>query len=247
MNEIEIKDAVDHMVQERQLIAPWWHTLLMIAPIAFFSVMGGGKHTERSLATHHAAQYLATMAFEWVLAALALWGIRMKKVSLRQLLGERRSSPREWLTDIGAAAIFWIWAMAVLAAIAVVLKLAGLNMPEKTIAGLAPHTAMEMLLWVLLSVSAGICEELVFRGYLLQQFTRMSGKVWIGVLCSSLLFGGAHGYEGAGGMIAITAYGAMFCVLAIRRRSLRAGMMAHAWHDSITGVALVILKHVKAI
>lgn len=240
--------AVDTSVKkERQLIAPWWHTLLMIAPIAFFSVMGGGKRAQHSLGTHHVAQYLSTMAFEWVLAGIALWGIRMKKVPLRQLLGERRSGIKAWFTDVGVAALFWIWAMAVLAAIGLVLKLAHFTMPEKTIAGLAPHNAVELLLWILLSVSAGICEELVFRGYLLQQFTRMSGKVWVGVLCSSLLFGGAHGYEGAGGMIAITAYGAMFCVLAIKRRSLRAGMMAHAWHDSITGVALIILKHVKAI
>ena len=60
---------------------------------------------------------------------------------------------------------------------------------------------------------------------------------------SSLLFGAGHGYEGVGGMIAITAYGALFCVLAILRRSLRAGMIAHAWHDSITGIALAIAKH----
>ena len=48
-------------------------------------------------------------------------------------------------------------------------------------------------------------------------------------------------------MIAITAYGAMFCVLAIKQRSLHKTMMAHAWYDSITGVALLILKHAKAI
>jgi len=75
--------------------------------------------------------------------------------------------------------------------------------------------------WILLSISAGICEELAFRGYLLQQFASIGNRLWLGVLASSLLFGLAHGYEGVSGIIAITAYGAMFCVLAIRRRSLR--------------------------
>jgi hypothetical protein len=93
-----------------------------------------------------------------------------------------------------------------------------------------------------LSVSAGICEEFVFRGYLQQQFTRATGRVWAGVLVSALLFGGAHGYEGIAGMLMITVYGALFSVLAIKRRSLRAGMMAHGWHDSITGLLLWALK-----
>jgi hypothetical protein len=67
--------------------------------------------------------------------------------------------------------------------------------------------------------------------------------VWLGVLCSSLLFGVSHGYEGAAGMIAITAYGAMFCALAIVRDSLRPGMIAHAWHDIFSGVMLALIRH----
>jgi hypothetical protein len=101
-------------------------------------------------------------------------------------------------------------------------------------------------LWVLLSISAGICEELTFRGYLLQQFSRAGQRLWIGVLASSLLFGVAHGYEGASGIIAITIYGAMFCLLTIKRDSLRPGMMAHAWHDIFSGIALMLLKHAHA-
>jgi hypothetical protein len=71
----------------------------------------------------------------------------------------------------------------------------------------------------------------------------MGAGLWIGVACSSLLFGVSHGYEGAAGMIAITAYGAMFCVLAILRKGLRPGMIAHAWHDIFSGVMLAMLRH----
>jgi hypothetical protein len=66
------------------------------------------------------------------------------------------------------------------------------------------------------------------------------------VLASSLIFGVAHGYEGASGIIAITVYGAMFCLLTIKRDSLRPGMMAHAWHDIFSGIALMLLKHAHA-
>ncbi len=43
-------------------------------------------------------------------------------------------------------------------------------------------------------------------------------------------------------MLMITVYGALFSVLAIKRGSLRAGMIAHAWHDSFTGLLLWALK-----
>jgi membrane protease YdiL (CAAX protease family) len=108
---------------------------------------------------------------------------------------------------------------------------------------LAPGSAIELLLFLLLSLSAGICEELVFRGYLQQQFTRVSHRTWIGIASSAVVFGCAHGYEGLAGILLIAAYGAMFGVLAQFRRGLRTGMIAHAWHDSLSGVALMWLRH----
>ena len=155
----------------------------------------------------------------------------------------RRPALRDWRDDLVIAAAFWIASVIILAAIGFVFKLAHLSTPQKALAQLAPQNAFELLLWVILSISAGICEELTFRGYLLQQFTSIKGKLWIGVLASSLLFGVAHGYEGASGMIAITIYGALFCMLAIKRDSLRPGMMAHAWQDIFSGIALMLLKH----
>jgi hypothetical protein len=57
------------------------------------------------------------------------------------------------------------------------------------------------------------------------------------------MFGCAHGYEGIAGVLLIAAYGAMFSVLTLIRRGLRTAMIAHAWHDSVSGVALVSLRH----
>lgn len=143
---------------------------------------------------------------------------------------------------MAAAGLFWIFSLIVLATLAIILRLFHLESAQKQISQLAPASLAEAALWIALSVSAGICEEFVFRGYLQQQFTRATGRVWVGVLVSALLFGGAHGYEGIAGMLMITVYGALFSVLAIKRSSLRPGMMAHGWHDSITGILLWALK-----
>ncbi len=228
-------------------VAPWWHTLLMMVPVVVLSVMGARRSHGGAdgLAAHHARQYAATLVFEWLLFALAWWGLRIRRTALREVTGARPEGWRGWMETLGAAAVFWLAAMLVLTAVGLLLQHAHLASPQKTIAKLAPENAAELALWLALSLSAGIAEEFVFRGYMLRQFARVSCSFWAGVLVSSLLFGFAHGYEGLSGMLAITIFGALFCMLVRVRGSIFAGMMAHAWHDAFTGIALAILKHAR--
>ena len=230
-------------------IAPLWHTLLLAVVILSVSVVGlqMRSHTA-ALETHHSRKYLATLAYEWVLAAAVLWGITLRRVPLRVLLGEWQSNRKAWLSDLGLGLAFWVWSAVVLAAVGYLLTLAHLRLPASTVASLAPAHLGELLLFLVLSLSAGFCEELLFRGYLQQQCTRLArGRVWVGVLASSLLFGLAHLYEGAAGVISITLFGVMFSLLAIRRRSLRPAMIAHGWHDALSGFILFLLQHTHAL
>lgn len=223
-------------------VAPWWHTAILVLLLVGTSLLGARAAHRDVAAAHHVGRYLVGIGAEWVLLLLTWVGLRMKHVSIAELVGFRRGfdALRE---DVAAAAVFWAAAFVVLAMIGLALEAAGLSAPQKTLMAIAPNTPLEVLLWVMLSMSAGFCEEFVFRGYLLRQFASMGAGLWIGVACSSLLFGVSHGYEGAAGMIAITAYGAMFCALAILRKSLRPGMMAHAWHDIFSGAMLMLLRH----
>lgn len=223
-------------------VAPWWHTALLAALLIGTSIVSGLQAHHPGLASHHASRYITGLIFEWIMLLVAWWGLRLRRVSLAELIGFRPGL-RAFAEDLGAAAIFWVMAMIVLAAIAILLRLFHLASPQKTIAALAPQTPLQMILWIALSLSAGFCEETVFRGYFLRQFTSPAQRLWIGILVSSLLFGISHGYEGASGMIAITVFGALFCILAIMRSSLRPGMIAHAWHDIFTGAALALLHH----
>jgi hypothetical protein len=227
---------------DRTPVAPWWHCGLMIAIIAAASAFGSMRSAKTTMASHHLGNYGVTLAWEWALAGLAYWGIRLRGTPLRQILGVRRRGLHEFLIDVASAGIFWIFSLVVLAVLAVILRLFHLESAQKQISQLAPASVAEAALWIALSVSAGICEEFVFRGYLQQQFTRATGRTWAGVAASALLFGAAHGYEGIAGMLMITIYGALFSVLAIKRGSLRAGMIAHGWHDSFTGLLLWALK-----
>ena len=89
----------------------------------------------------------------------------------------------------------------------------------------------------------GFVEEIVFRGYLQRQFIGWArGRGSTGVLVSAVIFGGAHGYQGARSMVLLSVFGLLFSLLALYRRSLRAGIFAHDWHDFISGLALALLR-----
>ena len=78
------------------------------------------------------------------------------------------------------------------------------------------------------SIVAGVCEEIVFRGYLQRQLP-------IGVASQAIVFGVSHGYQGVRSIINITVIGLLFGVAAKWRRGLVPGMIAHAATD-IAGV-----------
>ncbi len=194
---------------------------------------------------HRALNYGVTMAWEWVLAGLTYWGLRLRHVSLRRVLGVQRRGASAWLEDAGIALGFWFCSLLILGALALLLRPLHLN-PESirtVVSKLAPSTPFELVLWFCMSLTAGVCEEFLFRGYMQQQFSVWTRRAWAGVLCSALLFGAAHSYEGIAGMMLITAYGALFGVLARVRHSLRAGAMAHTWHDALSGFVLFIAHH----
>src|SRR5579862_5190073 len=70
-----------------QPVAPWWHTAIVIVVILGASILTSSQAKATSLAQHHLRHYAFTIVWEGVLAALAWWGIRMRRVPVRQLLG----------------------------------------------------------------------------------------------------------------------------------------------------------------
>jgi membrane protease YdiL (CAAX protease family) len=65
----------------------------------------------------------------------------------------------------------------------------------------------------------------------------------VGIFLSAAAFGAAHAYQGFRMVILIGLYGAMFGILTYWRGSVRPGMIAHAWNDSLNGVLAVLGTH----
>jgi len=100
-----------------------------------------------------------------------------------------------------------------------------------------------MIRFVLLSLTAGICEEVLFRGYLLWYLSCLVPTVaaW---LAGALLFGMAHAYQGSGGVLRTGLVGAGLVALYVISGSLWLPMILHAFVDVNSGLlAYAYLKH----
>ncbi len=227
------------------LLAPLWHTGVILLLLLGISAVNVFTSHLASQSRSHYALYSATLVWEWIMLALVHWGLLMRGTPLRRLLGLRRRGATELWTDIAIALGFWFGSLIVLGAAGFLLRFTRLH-PEDIrgiVSRMAPASPGELVLWFALAISAGICEELIFRGYLQQQCSALTRRVWLGIAISAVFFGLAHGYEGKSGMLLIALYGALFGILAHLRRSLRAGMFAHAWHDSLSGLVLYFGNH----
>jgi hypothetical protein len=189
---------------------------------------------------HRVRLYVATLLFEWLLFGLIVAGVRRSGAPLYIILGDRWRTVRQVARDIGIAAAFWLVSTGLLFIFAWLLRIAahGPNMQF-----MLPHGGAEIALWLALSVTAGICEEVIFRGYLQRQFIVFTKSVPAGILLSAAAFGAAHAYQGLRMVVLIALYGAMFGILAHWRGSVRPGMIVHAWQDSLSGVLAGAMKH----
>ncbi len=227
-----------------RLLAPWWHTAILVAVLSLASINGmRGKHP---LVAHGSRlpEYIWTIIWEWMLVGFIWLGIR-QRMRLRDLIGGSWAKLEDFFLDVVYAAAFWLCAMFVLAMTAKLMHLdqgGRIESMRKQLGFLVPQTKLELAVWFCVSTTAGFCEEIIFRGYLQRQFAAMGNSMLVGVVLSALVFGASHGYEGVARMVLIAIYGLMFGLLAWWRGSLRPGMIAHAWHDALSGAALRMLK-----
>ena len=174
--------------------------------------------------------YLSAIISQWVLAGLGVVivvtiGPGFRAIGFRALPG--------------AAFVRWTLLLTVvsLAALGVVLLLERHGWwPEEPelVRLLLPETRREKLLAVLmLAPTAALCEEFLYRGYLLAQFSCWIEPVpwaWIG---SSVAFGLAHAYQGLNGMVRAALLGGLLAYPVIYLGSLYPAMVAHFVIDAV--------------
>lgn len=214
-------------------LAPAAHTAVLLAVLIGVSLTTA--HLRQGFAERHGrpALYLILIAWQGLLVLFVAWGLRLRQVRLRDIAGAQWRSFADALLDLGIAAVFWVGIVPVLGVVSSVLDL-GAN--RDVTAYFLPRSGIEMLLWAALSMTAGSCEEIIFRGYLQRQLAAWAGHPWAGLTLSAAVFGLAHGYLGPARMVQMGVLGALFGALALWRRSLRPGILAHTWTNLFAGL-----------
>jgi uncharacterized protein len=215
-------------------VAPAGHTAVVLFLMLGLSYVGGHIDLPGMVGTHgRAPSYLVVILTEWATVAFICWGLSRRGIRMSDLVGGSWARPVHLLRDLGLGIAFiLIFGGAVLQGLAYLLKV----IPAQTMRAMMPQTQSEMILWVLMSLTAGFCEEVIFRGYLQRQFSALTHSLVGGILLQAIVFGLSHGYQGWKLMSIIAVYGACFGVLAHWRRSLRPGMLGHALQDSAGGL-----------
>ena len=217
------------------------HTILVLAALGGWAIWHKSFADQLSTAANpnRVRFYIVTLFYEWLLFVLVVAGVRRRGASVLIVLGDHWHSARQVLRDIGIAGGFWIVAWVLLWIFGWLLRIAALGRNVSML----PHRGIELASWIALSVTAGICEETIFRGYLQRQFMALTKSAPAGILLSAATFGAAHTYQGFRMVILIGLYGAMFGILAYWRGSVCPGMIAHAWQDSLNGVLASAIRH----
>jgi membrane protease YdiL (CAAX protease family) len=100
-----------------------------------------------------------------------------------------------------------------------------------------PHTRRELRGFVGVSITAGVVEEIVYRGFIFWYLGQFM-PLWAVVIFSSVAFGVAHSYQGPNGAVRCGLTGLAFGIFYVVTGSIWLPIVAHALLDVLQGLAL---------
>lgn len=218
----------------RAPLAPRWHTAVLVGLYLAVAALGTLLQA-RGAAVGPAPGAHGRVASAYAPLLLVQWGtafyvcrVGRPASALRALLGAPWRSARGVALDLALAALAWglIRGVEALAAVET----------APSVTALLPQGPAELAAWVVVAVSVGVCEELVFRAYLLTQLEAFTASAPAAVVLQALLFGLAHAEQGPGAAARVALYGLGLGALARWRGGLRAGIVAHVATDLASGL-----------
>jgi membrane protease YdiL (CAAX protease family) len=180
---------------------------------------------------HRLSAYWSSIATLWVLGATAwLVGTRDGGLEAIGLLPLPFVPLLGWTVGLTAAGLGVMLVSRVVGR-AVVIR-------ERAILGrLLPRSPQEKRVFAVLSVAAGVGEELAFRGYAIPVLAVAVGLPW-SVALTSVTFGVLHAYQGRIGMLRTGVMGVVLALGMLGSGSLVPVILAHVLVDLVGGLVL---------
>jgi membrane protease YdiL (CAAX protease family) len=178
--------------------------------------------------------YIITMIIEWALAIIVLAWWLYKRRTLSDL-GLGLETDLGW--KIGSAVALVACGLYVAQTILVLGNRQKLEQTRKQLEplrALLPQDRREMRTFLALSITAGVCEELLYRGFLFAFLYSLFGA-WPAVVLSAIAFGFGHAYQGVTGILKTGGAGLVMAGLFLLSGSLWVLMLLHAVVDASGG------------
>lgn len=182
------------------------------------------------------ALYLSTILFQWTAALVTTWRALARGLSLEEI----GLSPFHWIRLL-------LWALVGGALLGLLhwLNLRRMGRVDSERKSqlraiserILPQSRVELVPYLALAVTAGICEEFLYRGFAMGAFFRAGLPPWLVILLSSVLFGMAHLYQGRSGFLGTSILGLIFATARIAYHSVVPVMVWHAVVDVVAGIA----------
>jgi membrane protease YdiL (CAAX protease family) len=177
--------------------------------------------------------YCSTIAFQWMATSVAAWRAWAHGLTASQLgLAVPNRLKLLVITVLGAVLIVTLqW-----------LNLRRMGRSTSPLRGplralaerILPQSTMELIPFLALAVTAGLCEEFLYRGFAMAVLTRSGLPTFAVVILSAILFGMAHLYQGRAGFVSTTLLGIL---LGVSRAALGSLVPVVAWHMGVDVVA----------
>ncbi len=180
--------------------------------------------------------YASTIAFQWLLAAVVGWRVWAHNYNAQQLGLIFQGKTRLIIAGlVGAAIIATLQWLNLRRVSRIPVELRG---PLQAIAErILPQSGVELPPYFALAITAGLCEEFLYRGFAMAALTQAGLAASLVVLVSSVLFGLAHSYQGRGGIVMTFAVGLVLGVSRLTYNSLIPAVFWHSAIDIMAGVA----------
>lgn len=227
------------------VVISWLLANFMIVPAIFIPLVGANPWLRHLLASHDTLTLLI-IGFSYVPITLALICavlvpyMRRRGWSLRELIGLKSLSPRWYDPFLAPPAYVVYFVLAIVMSGLVRVFLPHINMNEAQDFGIrSPHDLLSYgLVFLMLVVIPPLCEELLFRGFLLGTLLKGFPTV-VAVLATSLLFGVAHGQANV--FFDTFALSLVLCWLRLKTKSIWAGIFLHGLKNLIAFILLYVI------
>src|SRR5208283_4699188 len=176
--------------------------------------------------------YGSTIAGQWLITGLVAWRALARGLSTANLGMANPGGANTILVSLALAAVLGALHWLNLRRVG---KSPG-KAPERmrALAGrILPVNSVELLPYCALAVTAGVCEEFLYRGFAMGALARVGFPTWAVVILSAVLFGLAHAYQGRGGILVTFVMGILFGVVRLAYDTLIPVVIMHAVVDLV--------------